>query len=141
MKKPLSRLALLAAAALLVLPPASAQSEPKGPPREGGKGGRRGPSIEMLTEQLGLSKEQVDKLTPVLEKQRAQMEALRNDESLAPEDRRARMRSIREEGDQAIGAVLTPEQKKKWEEARANRGPGGERRGPGDGKGERPPRT
>jgi Spy/CpxP family protein refolding chaperone len=142
MKKPLSYLALVTGAVLLALPLATAQSEPKGPPREGGKGGGgrgRGPSIEMLVEQLSLSKEQAEKLKPVLEAQRAKMEALRADESLSQDDRRARMRSIREEGDAAIGAVLTPEQKKKWEEARANRGPGGpggERRGGGEGKGD-----
>lgn len=143
MKKPLSYLALVAGAVLLALPLASAQSEQKGPPREGGKGGGggrgRGPSIEMLTEQLSLSKEQAEKLKPVLESQRAKMEALRADESLSQEDRRTRMRSIREEGDAAIAAVLTPEQKKKWEETRANRGPGGpggERRGGGEGKGD-----
>lgn len=145
MKKPLSHLALLAGAMILALPLASAQSEPKGPPREGGKGGGRGrgPAIEMLTEQLGLTKEQADQLKPALEKQRSQMEALRGDESLSPEDRRARMRAIREATDTAIAAVLTPEQKKKRQEMRANRGPGGpggERRG-GKGKGERPRRT
>lgn len=142
MKMPLSFVALFTGALILALP-LPAQSDPNGA-REGGKGGGgrgRGPSIEMLTGQLGLTKEQADKLRPAFEAQRAKIEALRNDESLSPEDRRSRMRAIREEGDAAIAAVLTPEQKKKWDEFRASRGPGGaggERRGPGEGKGERP---
>lgn len=141
MKKPLAFVALFTGALILALP-LSAQSDQKGP-REGGKGGGRGrgPSIEMLTEQLGLTKDQAEKLKPAFEAQRAKMEALRNDESLSQEDRRSRMRSIREEGDTAIAAVLTAEQKKKWDELRASRGPGGpggERRGAGEGKGERP---
>lgn len=136
MKSSIKLLALLAGAAIFALAPLAAQTESK--PREGGKGGRgRGPTIEMLTERLGLTADQAGKLKPVLEKQRTQMEALRNDDSLSPEDRRAKMRSIRDETDQAISAVLTAEQKKKWDEARANRGPGG----PGARKGERPPRT
>lgn len=139
MKKPLALVALLAGALVLALP-LPAQSETKRP-REGGKGGGRGPSVEMLTEQLGLTKDQAAKLKPVFEAQRAKFEALRDDQSLSPQERRSRMRSIREEGDAAISAVLTPEQKKKWDEFRASRGrggPGGERRGPGEGKGDRP---
>lgn len=142
MKNVLQLIALLAGAAVLAVPSLSAQSEPKGPPREGGKGGGRGrgPGIEMLTERLSLTPAQVEKLKPALEKQRAQMQAVRDDESLSPENRRAKMRAIRDESDQAILGVLDATQKKKFEEMRANAPMGGGRRGPdGEGKGDRPP--
>lgn len=84
---------------------------------------------------LALTDEQSKQLEAVFEEQRPAMQALRDDESLSREDRREKMREIRQSADAKIAAILTPEQNAKWEEQRANRqregGPGGGPGGPG----------
>jgi len=128
---------VLAGAVLLTVPAVHAQSEAKSPARAGAKGG--GPGAGELAEHLGLSADQRAQVAAIMQKQREQMQAL------APEDRREKGRAIREEGTTAINAVLTPEQRSKWAEMRANR-PQGAGPGPkgakGEGrKGDRAPRT
>jgi len=141
MKNTLKLALTLAGIALVATPIVSAQNEQRPPAREGGGpgGGRgRGLNADMLAEQLGLSADQKTKVAAIIQKQREQMEAI------PQEERREKGRALREETDKAISAVLTDEQKKKFEEMRANRprggqggGPGGEgRRGQGEGRGE-----
>lgn len=143
---------VLAGAALLAVPAVHAQSEAKNPAREGAKGAR-GPGAEQLAEQLGLSADQRNQVAAIMQRQREQMQAL------SPEERREQGPAIRQEGVKAINGVLTPDQRAKWSEMRANGpragGPGGEGRkgggaggegrkggdGPKGGKGDRPPRT
>jgi Spy/CpxP family protein refolding chaperone len=133
MKNTLKAVLTLAGVVLVATPFVSAQNEQRPPAREGGPGRGRGPDAGMLAEQLGLSADQKAKVEAILQKQRAQMEAL------APEERREKGRALREETDKAIGAVLTDAQRKKWEEMRANRPQGGRQGGPGGGEGRRGP--
>jgi Spy/CpxP family protein refolding chaperone len=54
------------------------------------------------------------------------MKALREDTSLSQEDRRAKMKEIRDAMQAKIKEILTPEQYKKWEKhLRQNRKAGG----------------
>jgi Spy/CpxP family protein refolding chaperone len=62
---------------------------------------------------LNLTEEQKTKLRPILMDERQQMEAVRNDTSLSPEQKMAKVQQIRETASPKIKAVLTPEQLKK----------------------------
>ena len=70
---------------------------------------------------LGLSQEQKDQMKQIREQQRAKRDAIRDDDSLSPEQRRAKMRELRKENRTQIGSVLTPEQKAKLKQARKER--------------------
>jgi Spy/CpxP family protein refolding chaperone len=123
---------VLAGAVLLTVPAVQAQSDSKSPAREGAKGG--GPGAGELAERLGLSADQRSQVAAIMQRQREQMQAL------APEERREKGRAIREEGAKAINAILTPEQRSKWAEMRANapqgvKGEGRKGEGPKGGKG------
>jgi periplasmic protein CpxP/Spy len=67
-----------------------------------------------LGKRLGLSDDQSSKITTILQNQQQQMSALRGDSSLSQQDRRAKMRSIRQDSDTQINAVLTPAQQSQY---------------------------
>lgn len=84
-----------------------------------------------LTKRLGLSDDQSSKITSILQDRQQQLSAARSDSSLSPQDRRAKMRSIQQDTDTQINAVLTPDQqsqyatmkqnmKNRWQNARGN---------------------
>lgn len=104
----------------------------------GGPGGGARPNLDRLAEELGLSADQKAKLGPIMKHQQEQMQALRKDESLSPEQRREKGRALREENQKAISAILTPEQAKKFADLR-ERGPrgGGEHPAKGEKKGDK----
>jgi hypothetical protein len=71
-----------------------------------------------LKEKLGLSEEQVAKLKPVLAEEGPKLRALKEDKSLAPEERKAAFEASFER----ISAELTaPQREKMREEMRARR--------------------
>ncbi|MBE1162104.1 hypothetical protein [Dyella acidiphila] len=67
-----------------------------------------------LTKRLGLSDDQSSKITTILQNQQQQMSTVRGDSSLSQQDRRAKMRSIRQDSDTQINAVLTPAQQTQY---------------------------
>ena len=88
--------------------------------------GMRGPNLDQLAEQLNLTDAQKPKVKSILDAQMQKMRDLRNDTSLAQEDRRPKMQSIREETTAQLKAVLTPDQFDKWQKMnQRNRRPGG----------------
>lgn len=109
-----------------------------GPRQRGGGGGRGGADrgadrLQRMATALSLTPEQSEKIKAIMEAQRPAMDAIRNDNTLSREDRRAKMQELRKTSEPEIQAILTPEQKTKWEELRsqmANRPGGG---GPGGG--------
>jgi Spy/CpxP family protein refolding chaperone len=87
--------------------------------------------LDRLTQQLNLTDEQKAKIKPILEDQAKQMETLRGDTSVSPQDRRSQFMQLRENTSKKIRAVLDPDQQKKYDEMQnAQRrfgGPGGNR--------------
>ncbi|MBX9601286.1 MAG: hypothetical protein K2X35_09785 [Bryobacteraceae bacterium] len=83
---------------------------------------RRGGGIHRGLDHLDLTNDQKQKLQPVLEEQRKQMMALRDDTNLTPQDRRRRMGEIRDAFLAKARPILTEEQLKKMEEMRGKRG-------------------
>jgi Spy/CpxP family protein refolding chaperone len=116
-------------------PPSGARQRPPG-----GPGARMG----KLAQDLGLSEDQKEKFGPILKEQAEQMKALREDTSLTQEDKKAKMKTLREATAEKIKGILTPEQFTKFQELQKQRrgpggmgGPGG--KPPGDGAPATPP--
>jgi Spy/CpxP family protein refolding chaperone len=91
---------------------------------------------------LKLTEAQKEKIRALQKEQRDQADKIRQDTGLTPEQRREKMRALREENDKKMKEILTAEQYQKWQELRQSR-PGAANRGPGQGPGaagERPRR-
>ena len=119
-------IAALAAGSLLVWSPALRAADtntPSSTPPAGQRppGMRGGPNLD----QLNLTAEQKPKVQAILDAQRQKVRDLREDTSLTPEDRRAKMKAIREDEVTQMKAVLTPEQFEKYQQMTQRRRPGG----------------
>jgi protein CpxP len=77
--------------------------------------------LERLSRVLNLDDQQKTKIRPILEEENKQMEALRTDSSLTPEDRRAKFREIHENAMKQMNPLLTPEQQEKLARMRKRR--------------------
>jgi Spy/CpxP family protein refolding chaperone len=75
---------------------------------------------ERLAKRLGLSSDQTAKIASILQSRQQQVAVLRSDNSLAPQDRRAKQRSIQQDADTQINAVLTPDQQKQYATMKEN---------------------
>jgi Spy/CpxP family protein refolding chaperone len=76
---------------------------------------RGGPTLDQLAQQLNLTDDQKAKVKPILEARDQKLRDLRSDTSLTPEDRRAKMKALRDDMTTQMKAVLTPEQFDKWQ--------------------------
>jgi Spy/CpxP family protein refolding chaperone len=139
MKNRFKFIALCLSLAMVAVPMVKAQSESKdaaNPPRERGPGGPggRGPNFEKIAEELGLTADQKAKAEPIFKEQAKKMQGMRD---LPPDERREKMKAMREENHKALAEILTPEQLKKFDEMRPR---GGDRppRGEKGEKGEKP---
>jgi periplasmic protein CpxP/Spy len=143
----LLRVAVLAiGATALSAVPAMAQ-DPSAPPpphdqagpRQGGPGGMRGNQVEFLTKKLNLTPDQVTQVKAIDEDAMKQSKAVREDTSVAGPDKRAKMMDIHKASRDKIRALLTDDQKTKFDaletEMREHRG----NRGGGDGPPPPPP--
>lgn len=132
--KKLLPLLILTATGLLAMPTASRaeDAKPGGEKRGPAGGARMNPQerLKMMTEKLSLTEEQQGKVKAIFEKTAPQMRELmaKGRENLSDDDK-AKMRELMKTQMEEIGAVLTPEQKEKWKEARGPGGRGGERPG------------
>ena len=121
MKFPSSLLAVLLSSTF-ALTGVQAQDQSGG----GGKGGgdrqeRMQRRFDEMKTNLGLSEDQATKIQAIMKENGPAMQALRDDNSLSQEDKRAKFQELRKKTDEQIGAILTPEQKTKWEAAREER--------------------
>ena len=131
----------VAAAALFALPTTvSAQDAPAGtpPPRADGAGAGRGAGrmnpadrLKRMTESLGLTQDQQDKIKAIWEKNAPAMKELMSKgfQNMTDDDK-AKMRDLMKAERDAVDAVLTQEQKDKMKAEMEKRG-AGRRGGPG----------
>ncbi len=128
-------LALSGLLALGVTAVASAQDTPPPPPDQtqagppqGGRGMRMDPDQQLahLTSALSLTTDQQSQIKPLLVDRQQKMQALMQNESLSQEDRRAQARTISQGTNNSIKAVLTDEQKQKFDTMQANMRRGGQ---------------
>jgi protein CpxP len=102
----------------------STQSAPQAAPQQGmGRQHEMNPNKQAhhLAKSLGLSKDQVQQIRPILADRDQQIQSLRGDANLAPQDRREKMRSIQQDSKGKIEAVLNDSQKQQFEQMLANR--------------------
>ena len=104
-------------------PQAGQQPDQQSGPGMGGRMGRRhmptvDDQLKHLTKKLNLSDDQQAKLKPILEDQRKQMDAIRNDSSLSREDRFSKMQEVRQGSDTQIKSVLNDDQQKNFDKMR-----------------------
>ncbi len=86
------------------------------PPAGGMRG--RGLNFDQISKQLDLTDDQKPKVKAVMGDQQQKLRDLRNDpsySSLAPEDKRAKMKTIRDEATAKLKDILTPDQFAKWQ--------------------------
>jgi len=94
------------------------------PGRFAGPGGPGGPGriaglAPRIARELGLTDAQKEQMKSYLQDARSQMQLLRNDTTLTPEQRRTQVQQIRETTQAKLKAVLTPTQQAKADELRA----------------------
>lgn len=82
----------------------------------------------MLAEKLALTPDQQTKIKPILEEEFKAIKAIMDDKSLDREARRTKIDEIRKAHREQIKPLLNPEQLKKLEELKEDRGPGGPRK-------------
>ncbi len=125
---PAARRILLAAcfaaapALLFAQEPGNTQNETQAPPpsgmRDGGEMQQR--QIDHLTKALNLSPDQVTQVKAIQNDGRQQALALRQNTSLSPQDKHSQMMALHQAEMTKVEAILTPEQKTKFEEMRSN---------------------
>jgi Spy/CpxP family protein refolding chaperone len=105
------------------------QAQDEKPKRPGaGAGGGASPRmspddrLKMLTNSLGLTQEQQDKVKKIMQEGRPDFEKIRG---LPQEERRAKFRELTQKQNDKIAEVLTPEQKEKFKTAMARGGRAG----------------
>jgi Spy/CpxP family protein refolding chaperone len=110
-------IAALAAGSLLVWTPVLRAADTNTPPA-----GQRPPGMRGVSnlDQLNLTADQKPKVQAIMDAQRQKMSAVRQDTSLTPEDRRAKMKAIHDDVATQMKAVLTPEQFDKWQKYPTN---------------------
>ena len=74
-----------------------------------------------MAKQLGLTPDQVSKIEPILADRDQQVQGVRSDTTLAPNDRKAKMHGIRQESDTRIEAILNDTQKQQYEQNKQSR--------------------
>ncbi|MGZ4820430.1 MAG: Spy/CpxP family protein refolding chaperone [Terriglobales bacterium] len=85
--------------------------------------------LDHLSSMLNLTDDQKAKIKPILESTDSQAQAIRQDTSLSPQDRRTKMRDLHEKTMAQVKDILTPEQQSKLEQMKK------EHEGMGHGKG------
>ena len=135
--------AILLCGAAIVVRSAAAQDAPPPPMPERSQGAPQGPGqgrgqqmmdperrTKMMKDRLGLSDAQAAQVKAVFEDERTKAQALMADQTADRQAMRPKMEAIRKGSDERITAILTPDQKAKWDTLRAEqqqrgRGPGG----------------
>jgi len=110
----------IAMAAPQATAPAQSQDPSAAPQQNGQWAGRHqadpNKEVQHLTKKLNLTADQQNQILPVLTNRQQQMESIRNDSSLSPQDKRAKFRAVREDSDTKIRAVLNDDQKKQYDQ-------------------------
>ena|ERR1035438_8807514 len=91
------------------------------PPKQGPSGGQHGTmdpdeQLARMTTRYSLTAEQQDQVKPILMDQQQRMQLLRLDSSLSPDEKKAKMQTIRSDSNAKIKAVLNDDQKKQFEQ-------------------------
>ena len=75
--------------------------------------------VDRISTQLDLSSDQKTKVTAALEAEGKQMRELRNDSSLSRDERREKVRALREDTNKKFKDILSSDQYEKWQKLRS----------------------
>jgi periplasmic protein CpxP/Spy len=119
MKKQIFSLALSTLFGLGIAMAAPQSQDQSAPPQNNQSTERHRPDpqhqLQTLTKRLNLTADQQKQILPILTDRQQQMESIRSDSSLSQKDRFAKIRSVREDSDSKIKAVLTDDQKQTYD--------------------------
>lgn len=118
-------------------PPPPAGSQAQAPGGQRGMGSER--RVERMKTELNLTDDQTTQVKAILDDSRAKMEALRGNSALSQEDRRSQMTAIYKTEQDKVDAILTPDQKTKYDAMQARMRQRMQERG--GGTGQMPPST
>ncbi len=105
-------------------PDQQAPQDQGAPPQGRGRGGMQmdpGQQLKMLSSRLKLSDDQIAQIKPILADHAGQIQALRADTSVGPRDKMPKMRAIQMDADAKISAILTPDQRARYEQMKQQR--------------------
>jgi periplasmic protein CpxP/Spy len=112
-------LAALTAASLFTAGSALGQNATTPAPAPGGGSPTTPPSTPRprmdIAKMLNLTDDQKAKVQPILDAQREKMRAVFQDDSLSSDDKRTKMKAIRDDTNAQLKPILTPEQYQKWQ--------------------------
>lgn len=97
--------------------PALAENQKAPTPSGPGRGDPEA-RLQRLADRVGLSEDQRQRLSALMQKHLGEAKALRENAALSPEDRRAQLSALRQQHRAEVAALLTPEQRAAWEAAR-----------------------
>lgn len=122
------KLLSLLALGLAVAAPALRADDPKAPPPPPAQQPSRADDfraqrMKTLDDKLHLTADQKTKIEAIWDKEREQLEALRNDDSLGRHEKRAKFREIFQAGHDQVRAVLTADQQKIFDTLKPERPP------------------
>ena len=130
----------LCSGVLCAVPMMAQDAAPTAPPSQGQMGprgrGMEGRQLEMLTKRLNLTTDQQTQVKAIDEDTGKQMMTVRNDTALSQDDKRSKMMDIRKASQDKIRAILTDDQKTKYDALQAEMK---ERMKQGGGQGAPPP--
>jgi protein CpxP len=113
---------LLATGVMLAQEPGSAPDQNAPQAEGGGMGGHRGghmmdpdERLAKMTKRYKLTADQQSQIKPILQDEQQQMQSMRSDTTSSREDKRAKMQSMHQASTQKIEAVLTDEQRQKFD--------------------------
>jgi Spy/CpxP family protein refolding chaperone len=92
--------------------PSIAQADSKAPKTENRRGAMHN-QMEMMAQYLELTDVQKAKIKPIMEQSQQRSKKVRADKSLSPEQKRAKMKTIRQDSWKKINPILTEAQRKK----------------------------
>jgi Spy/CpxP family protein refolding chaperone len=94
------------------------------PPAAGGGAKMRGPNVDYLAKQLGLTDEEKVKFSAAIDEQRQKLKSIMSDKSLSPEDRRSQALQLHQDLNTELKGILTAEEFAKWEKLSTHHHPG-----------------
>ena len=94
---------------------------------KGGEGKEGKENKMKMKEELGLSKDQADKLKSIHQTTQTEIEAVKNNNTLSADAKKAQIKAIKEKAKADRKTLLTPDQQKKMEQMQMNRKGAGKR--------------